>query len=42
MKKKALLRGLLGVPLGMAMGYLITIVISLAGGRDGMWPACPN
>ncbi len=33
MKKKALLRGLLGVPLGMAMGYLITIVISLGWGQ---------
>ena len=41
-KKKALLRGTLGVPLGMALGYLITIVIHWRGGRDGMWPACPN
>lgn len=39
MKKKALLRGLLGVPLGMAMGYLITIVISLGWGQ-GRYVAC--
>lgn len=39
MKKKALLRGLLGVPLGMAMGYLITIVISLGWGQ-GQYVAC--
>ena len=32
MKKKARLRGRLGVPLGMAMVYLITIVISLGWG----------
>lgn len=39
MKKKALLRGALGVPLGMALGYLITIVISLGWGQ-GEYIAC--
>lgn len=39
MKKKALLRGTLGVPLGMALGYLITIVISLGWGQ-GRYVAC--
>ena len=39
MKKKALLRGALGVPLGMALGYLITIVISLGWGQ-GRYVAC--
>lgn len=39
MKKKAVLRGLIGVPLGIAMGYLITIVISLGWGQ-GRYVAC--
>lgn len=29
MKKKIILRGALGFPLGIAIGYLITIIISL-------------
>jgi len=34
MKKKAILRGLLGIPLGIAMIHIITIIISIAVG-DG-------
>lgn len=39
MRKKAVLRGLLGIPLGLALGYLITIVISLGWGQ-GQYVAC--
>lgn len=33
MGKKAFLRSLLGAPLGLAIGYLITIIISLIAGK---------
>jgi hypothetical protein len=36
MRKKAIIRGLLGFPLGIAMGYVITIIISLIRG-DGYY-----
>ena len=39
MKKKAILRGLLGFPLGIAIGYIITIFISL-GWADGQYVPC--
>lgn len=42
MKKKMLLRGLLGFPLGIAIGYVITIFISLAIGKDGYSPCVPE
>ena len=32
MKKQMILRGLLGFPLGIAIGYVITIIISLIHG----------
>jgi len=32
MKKKAIMRGLLGFPMGIAMGYVISIIISLGWG----------
>lgn len=41
MRKKAILRGLLGVPLGMALGYLITILISLGWGEGGYMACMP-
>ena len=33
MKKQVLLRGLQGFPLGIAIGYIITIIISLGWDR---------
>lgn len=39
MKKKAFLRGLLGFPLGLAIGYAITIAISLVF-ADGYYSPC--
>ena len=41
MKKKAVLRGLLGVPLGIALGHLVTIVISIAIG-EGNYTLIPE
>lgn len=42
MKKKALLRGLLGIPLGIAIGYVITIIISLGWGQGYYSPCVPS
>ena len=39
MKKKAFLRGLLGFPLGISIGYIITILISFGWGK-GNYFAC--
>lgn len=39
MKKKAFLRGLLGFPLGISIGYIITIIISL-GWANGFYSPC--
>jgi hypothetical protein len=42
MRKKALLRGLLGLPLGIAIGYVITILISLSLGNGQYAPCVPS
>jgi amino acid transporter len=42
MKKKALLRGILGFPLGVAIGYAITIIMSLAIGDGSYSPTAPE
>lgn len=42
MKKKLLLRGMLGSPLGLAMGYLITIFISLTVSDGRYYPCVPE
>jgi len=42
MKKKVILRGLLGFPLGIAMGYVITIIISLGWGGGYYSPVVPS
>ena len=36
MKKKIINRGLLGFPLGIAIGYIVSILVSLCAG-DGMF-----
>ena len=42
MKKQAFLRGLLGFPLGIAIGYVITILISLSLGTGSYLPCAPS
>jgi len=42
MKKKILLRGLLGAPLGIAISYLITVIISLSIGNGLFYPVTPQ
>ena len=42
MKKKLISRGLLGFPLGMAMGFAITVGISLWIGDGAYYPAVPE
>ncbi|MCI8497027.1 MAG: DUF3021 domain-containing protein [Clostridiales bacterium] len=41
MKKKLLLRGVLGFPLGIAIGYAITILLSLIWGQGYYSPCVP-
>lgn len=42
MKKKVLLRGVLGFPLGISIGYVITILISIGEGQGGYSPCVPE
>lgn len=42
MKKKVLLRGLIGFPVGISIGYLITILISLIWGKGYYSPCVPE
>ncbi len=42
MKKQAFLRGLLGFPMGIALGYMITIFISIALGQGQYIPCVPE
>lgn len=42
MKKKMFLSGLLGFPIGIAIGYVITILTSLGWGDGGYYPCVPE
>lgn len=42
MKKKAILRGVIGIPTGITMGYLITIFISLGWAQGYYIPCVPE
>lgn len=42
MKKQVFLRGLLGFPLGISIGYIITIIISLGFGKGYYLPCVPS
>lgn len=42
MKKQMFLRGLLGFPLGISIGYIITIVLSLGWGQGQYLPCAPE
>ncbi|NLW88880.1 MAG: DUF3021 domain-containing protein [Clostridiaceae bacterium] len=41
MKKQIIIRGLLGFPLGIAFGYIITIIIGFAMGESDFSPCVP-
>ncbi|MCI7473291.1 MAG: DUF3021 domain-containing protein [Clostridiales bacterium] len=42
MKKNLLLRGLLGIPLGIAIGHIITVFSSLSWGNGAFYPCMPT
>ena len=42
MKKEILKRGLLGIPVGIAIGYLISIINSLVYGNGSYYPVTPD
>ena len=42
MKKKVFLRGLIGFPVGISIGYIITILISLIWGKGYYSPCVPE
>ena len=42
MKQKLMLRGLLGFPLGIAIGFVITILISVCVGDGSYYPVTPE
>lgn len=42
MKKKAVLRGLVGIPIGIAIGYVVTVIISLVWGQGRYLPVQPE
>ncbi len=42
MKKRLILQGLLGFPLGIAIGFVITILISICVGDGSFYPVTPE
>ena len=42
MKKKLIMRGLFGVPAGIALGFVITLIISACTGTGAFYPAAPE
>lgn len=42
MKKKIILRGLFGVPTGIAIGFVITVIISACYGDGSFYPVTPE
>lgn len=42
MKKKIILRGLLGLPIGIAIGFVITLIVSVCIGRGSFYPVTPE
>lgn len=42
MKKQIILRGLLGVPIGISIGFIITIIVSFFVGKGVYCPATPE
>ena len=42
MKKKVILRGLIGVPVGIAIGFIIVVGVSIGIGDGAYHPATPE
>lgn len=42
MKKKIIMRGLLGLPTGIAIGFVITLIISACIGNGSFYPVTPE
>lgn len=42
MKKKMILRGLFGLPVGIALGFVITLIISACIGNGSFYPVTPE
>ena len=42
MKKKILMRGLFGLPTGIAIGFVITLIISICIGNGSFYPVTPE
>ena len=42
MKKKIIMRGLLGLPMGIAIGFVITLIISACIGNGSFYPVTPE
>lgn len=42
MKKKVLMRGLIGIPIGISLSYLITVIISAGWGGGHYFPCVPE
>lgn len=42
MKKKIIMRGLFGLPTGIALGFVITLIISACIGTGSFYPAAPE
>mgnify|MGYP002572985650 CR=1 FL=1 len=42
MKKKTVLRGIIGMPVGIFIGYMITMLVSLGCGRGEYLPCAPE
>ena len=42
MKKKILMRGLFGLPMGIAIGFVITLIISICIGNGSFYPVTPE
>ncbi len=42
MKKKMILRGLFGLPVGIAIGFVITLIISACIGNGSFYPVTPE
>ena len=42
MKKKIIIRGLLGLPIGIAVGFIFSLIISIFIGNDVFYPVSPT
>ena len=40
--KKIILRGLLGMPIGLAISYIVTLIVSIIVGKGNYYPVVPD